>query len=99
MYKSFADSIGEREARNETLETTLVAMESAAVVEAKIDEGMAAVTVKFVSEVVNVTRGADGEIVSGDPRTIDKVIDLWTFARDTGADDPNWKLVSTRSPE
>ncbi len=32
VYKSFADSIGEREARNETLETTLVAMESAEVV-------------------------------------------------------------------
>ncbi len=99
VYKSFADSIGEREARNETLETTLVAMESAEVVEAQIDEGMAAVTVKFVNEVVNVTRDADGEIVSGDPRSIDKVIDLWTFARDTGAGDPNWKLVSTRSPE
>ncbi len=99
VYKSFADSIAEREARNETLETTLVAMESAEVVEAQMDKGMAAVTVKFVNEVVNVTRDADGEIVSGDPRAIDKVIDLWTFARDTGAGDPNWKLVSTRSPE
>ena len=99
VYKSFADSISEREARNETLDTTLVAMESAEVVEARMDGGMAAVTVKFVNEVVNVTRGADGEIVSGDPRAIDKVTDLWTFARDTGAGDPNWKLVSTRSPE
>lgn len=99
VYKSFADSIAQREARNETLETTLVAMESAELVEARMDKGMAAVTVKFVNEVVNVTRDAGGEIVSGDPRTIDKVVDLWTFARDTGGGDPNWKLVSTRSPE
>ncbi len=99
VYKSFADSIGEREARNETLETTLVAITSAEVVEAQLAQHQAKLTVKFVSEVVNVTRDADGEIVSGDPRTIDKVTDLWTFAREAGGRDPNWKLTSTRSPE
>ena len=99
VYKSFADSIGEREARNETLETTLVALESADIVEARLGKRLAKLTVKFVSEVVSVTRDADGEIVSGDPRVIDKVTELWTFARETGGSDPNWKLVSTRSPE
>jgi len=99
VYKSFADSIGEREARNEILETTLVAIESTEIVEARLGKRLAKLTVKFVSEVVNVTRDAEGEIVSGDPRAIDKVTDLWTFARDTAAGDRNWKLVSTRSPE
>jgi predicted lipid-binding transport protein (Tim44 family) len=99
VYDSFAGSIAEREARNETLETTLVAITSADIVEAELAKRLAKLTVKFVSEVVNVTRGSEGEIVAGDPRTIDKVTDLWTFARDAGGDDPNWKLISTRSPE
>ncbi len=99
VYASFAASIGEREARGETLETTLVAITSTDIVEVELAKRLAKLTVKFVSEVVNVTRDADGEIVAGDPRTIDKVTDLWTFARDAGGRDPNWKLISTRSPE
>ena len=99
VYKSFADSIAEREARNETLETTLVAITSVDLVEAEMAKRLAKLTVKFVSEVANVTRDAEGEIVSGDPRAIDKVTDLWTFAREAGGRDPNWKLISTRSPE
>ena len=99
VYKSFADSIAERELRNETLETTLVAITSAELIEVELAERLARLTVKFVSEVVSVTRDAEGEIVSGDPRAIDKVSDLWTFAREPGGRDPNWTLVSTRSPE
>ena len=99
VYKSFADSIAERELRSEMLETTLVAISSAEVVEVELAKDLARITVKFESEVVSVTRDAEGEIVSGDPRAIDKVTDLWTFARDPGGRDPNWKLVSTRTPE
>ena len=99
VYKSFADSIAERELRKEALETTLVAITSAEVIEVELAKRLARVTVKFVSEFVSVTRDAEGEIVSGDPRAIDKVTDLWTFAREPGGRDPNWKLVSTRSPE
>ena len=99
VYKSFADSIAKRELRNEALETTLVAITSVEVIEVELDERLARLTVKFVSEVVSVTRDAEGEIVSGDPRAIDKVTDLWTFAREPGGRDPNWKLASTRSPE
>jgi predicted lipid-binding transport protein (Tim44 family) len=53
------------------------------------------VTVRFVSDQVNVTRDAEGNILDGDPEQLAEIVDLWTFARDTSSRDPNWELVST----
>jgi predicted lipid-binding transport protein (Tim44 family) len=97
VYTNFQRAIADRESRGETLETTLVAIKSADLVEARAVGRMAEVTVKFVAELVNVTRGNDGEIVSGDPRAVQNVTDFWTFARDVRSSDPNWKLIATRS--
>ena len=55
------------------------------------------VTVKIVSEQVNVVRNEGDEVVSGDPDQITVVNDIWTFARDIGSQDPNWMLIATRS--
>jgi len=98
VYANFAGAIQDREARGEILETTLVAINSAEVIEARTEARSAEVTVKFVSESVNVTRDAAGEAVSGDPRAVEKVTDIWTFARDTRGNDPNWRLIATSSP-
>lgn len=97
VYTNFQHAIADRESRGETLETTLVAIKSVDLVEARAVGRMAEVTVKFVAELVNVTRGNDGEIVSGDPRAVQNVTDFWTFARDVRSSDPNWKLIATRS--
>ncbi len=35
------------------------------------------------------------EIVEGDPSTIKRQRDVWTFGRVMGSDDPNWQLVAT----
>ena len=53
------------------------------------------VTVKFVSELISVTRDAEGGVVEGDPKKVREVTDIWTFARDITAKNPNWKLVAT----
>ena len=57
----------------------------------------AAVTVRFVSEQINVVRNAEGQIVDGNPNEVQKVVDLWTFRRDTKSSDPNWQLIKTES--
>ncbi len=38
---------------------------------------------RFVSEQINVVRNADGQIADGNPNEVQKVVDLWTFRRDT----------------
>lgn len=97
VYTNFQRAIAERERASQTLETTLVAIKSADIVESRAVGRMAEVTVKFVSEIVNVTRDSDGKVVSGDPRRVQDITDFWTFARDTRSSDPNWKLIATRS--
>ena len=97
VYDRFRRAISDRETRGETLETTLVALRSAEIIEARLNTRTAEVTVKLVSELVSVTRDKSGAVISGDPHGAKTVTDYWTFARDTRSSDPNWKLVATRS--
>ncbi|MEE9209889.1 MAG: Tim44/TimA family putative adaptor protein, partial [Kiloniellales bacterium] len=69
-----------------------------AIIEAELQGRTAFVTIKFVSEQVNVVRDSGGEAVEGDPNHVTKITDIWTFARNTRSRDPDWTLVATRSP-
>lgn len=98
VYEDFAGAIAARQKAGQVLETTLVGIKEAAVIEAEMQGRTAFVTVKFVSEQVNVLRDKDGTIVEGDPGQVTAITDLWTFARNTRSRDPNWTLVATQSP-
>ena len=98
VYENFAAAIRNRQQAKQTLETTLVGIKSAEIIEARMDGRMALVTVKFVSDQINVTRDADGKVVEGDAQQIASVTDVWTFARNTRSRDPNWLLVATSEP-
>ena len=97
VYEDFAGAIKGREEAKETLETTLVGIDEAEIIEAELQGKTAFVTVKFVSEQVNVTRDAQGKVVDGDESHVASITDIWTFARNTRSRDPNWTLVATRS--
>jgi predicted lipid-binding transport protein (Tim44 family) len=96
-YASFEAAIRGRIERNETAETTLIGFEASDVAGAEMQGANAVVTVRFVSEQINVVRNADSQIVDGNPNEVQKVVDLWTFRRDTTSGDPNWQLVKTES--
>jgi predicted lipid-binding transport protein (Tim44 family) len=99
VYDNFAEAIRTRERANQTRETTLVGIDVAEIIEAKLeDKRNAFVTVKFISQQVNATRDEAHGVVDGDPNAIEKVTDIWTFRRDTRSSNPNWQLVATRSP-
>ena len=98
VFDNFNNAIEARRKAGETLETTLVGITSAEMLEADLVGRNAVVTVKFVSEQVNVTRDAQGQVVDGDPAAVTNVTDIWTFARDVHSTDPDWFLVATRSP-
>lgn len=97
VYDDFAGAIDAREAEEQSLETTLVGIDSAEIIEAELQGKTAFVTVKFVSQQINVTRDSEGRIVDGAPGETVTVTDIWTFARNTRSRDPNWALVATRS--
>ena len=97
VYEGFQRAIREREERGEKLESSLVGIDKADIIEAEVKNRTAYVTVKFVSELISVTRDADGEAVEGDPKKVREVTDIWTFARDIASRNPNWKLVATEA--
>lgn len=97
VYDGFQRAIRERESRGEKMESSLVGIDKADIIEAEVKKGAALVTVKFVSELVSVTRDAEGEVIEGDPKKVREVTDIWTFAREIASRNPNWKLVATES--
>ena len=52
---------------------------------------------RFVSQLISVTRDKQGNVVDGNAEKVSEVTDVWTFARDAGSRDPNWKLVATEA--
>jgi len=99
VYNDFSAAIREREEANETLETTFIGFQKVEIVSAEMQGKMAFVTIKFVSDQINVTRNASGEAIEGDQSVVEEITDIWTFARNTRSKDPNWKLVATQSPQ
>ena len=57
----------------------------------------AQITIRFVSQLVSVTRDRSGAVIDGNPDGVTTVTDVWTFARDISSRDPNWKLVATEA--
>jgi predicted lipid-binding transport protein (Tim44 family) len=97
VYDGFQRAINEREQRGEKLESNLVGIDKADIIEAEVKNRTAYITVKFVSELISVTRDADGDVVEGDAKKVREVTDIWTFARDIASKNPNWKLVATEA--
>ena len=98
VYDEFAAAIRDRLAEGHAQETTIVALDAAEIISAEMRASTARVTVKFVSQQINVVRDKDGEEVGGDPSLTERVTDIWTFARNTRSSDPNWALIETSIP-
>ena len=98
LFDAFGNAIRARIAEGETHETRIEHMKSSDIVDAKMDGRTALVTMKFVTDQINTVRDEQGELIDGDPNQTTEVVDVWTFARNTRADDPNWTLVETGTP-
>jgi predicted lipid-binding transport protein (Tim44 family) len=97
VYDGFEAAIRDREQRGETVETRFVSIDAADIIGAELRARTAQVTVRFVSQLVSVTRDRAGAVIDGNPDKVTEVTDVWTFARDITARDPNWKLVATEA--
>lgn len=95
VFDGFAGEIARREAEGETVETAIVAIDSALVDSASAAPRLNEITVRFAVRLMNIRKDKAGEVIEGGATT--SVEELWTFARDPRASDPNWKLVATRA--
>jgi len=97
VYEGFGAAIDARENQGQTVESRFVSLDQAEIAGAELRQRTAQVTVKFVSQLVTATRDKDGKVIEGNPEKGIDVTDVWTFARDVNARDPNWKLVATEA--
>jgi predicted lipid-binding transport protein (Tim44 family) len=95
VFDSFDGAIRDREQRGERIERKFVGIEKAEIVGAEMRGRVASLTVRFVSQMISVTHDKAGAVVDGSPESITDVTDVWTFSRDLGSRDPNWRLVGT----
>jgi predicted lipid-binding transport protein (Tim44 family) len=97
VYANFEAAIRAREDAGHVYDSTLIGIKSTDIIDAQMESGTASLTVKIVSEQINVTREEEGDIVEGSPTVVSEVTDIWTFARVARSSNPNWTLVATGS--
>jgi predicted lipid-binding transport protein (Tim44 family) len=95
VREAFEAAIAEREAAGHKIDNRLVAIERAAIEDARLNGREAEIEVRFDAFVAAVTRNAEGELVAGSLSDAIPTHDVWTFRRTLGSADPNWLLVET----
>ncbi|MCO5090497.1 Tim44/TimA family putative adaptor protein [Bosea sp. (in: a-proteobacteria)] len=97
VYDGFEQAITEREKRGEKAESNFVSIDKADLAAVEVKGKAAQITIAFVSQLISVTRDAQGGVVDGSAEQVSEVNDIWTFSRQLGSRDPNWLLVATES--
>ncbi|MCK8785882.1 Tim44/TimA family putative adaptor protein [Roseomonas sp. NAR14] len=92
----FERAIAAREAAGEQQRTELRAVNETAIEAADLRGTIADITVRFVTDQINITTAKDGQVITGSD-AVTEIVDIWTFQRDLTSADPAWKLVGTQS--
>jgi predicted lipid-binding transport protein (Tim44 family) len=96
-FANFAGAIEARKAAGQVLKTTLVSIDKAEIVEARVTGRDAWVSVRFATSLISATMGADGAVIEGSPTEVVAHVDVWSFSRPLGSRDPNWLLTATET--
>ena len=95
LFNEFSEAIRERNAEGESLSIHVQSIEGASITDAELVDGIASVTVRFVSQQTRQYRSFEGDEIVDDEAPAGPIVDLWVFERDVQIADPNWKLVET----
>ena len=97
VFESFEAVVQARREQGLTVDATFMGIRELTLHDATFDRDtrQADIAVRYVGEMTSVVRNDEGEIVEGDPKSVKKMRDVWTFSRQMGSNDPNWQLVAT----
>lgn len=96
VYGGFEGAITARKQAGETQRSEVRTMQDMGIEAAELRGTVADITVRFVSDQVNLTTARDGSIAAG-AEAVTELTDVWTFQRDLRSPDPAWRLIATRS--
>ncbi|SMO71425.1 Tim44/TimA family putative adaptor protein [Ruegeria faecimaris] len=97
VFETFVSVVAAREDQGLTIEAEFIGVRETTLADVSFDKdtNQAEITMKFVGELTSAVRDRGGDIIEGNPNTVKRQKDSWTFARVMGSDDPNWLLVAT----
>lgn len=95
VFVAFESAIKAREQKNEKVSFTFVGFKDVRLLQAALKGKTGEITASFGAQFISATLNPIGDVSEGDTKTVRDVTDVWTFARDLRARDPNWTLVAT----
>lgn len=96
VYDTFKEAINSRLEQKQTTEVEFICFEKTEIKDVRMLKNSVKIIVEFVTQQINILRGADGKVIAGDENFIQKITDVWTFERTLNAKDNKWVLVSTK---
>ena len=97
LMEEFSEAIRARNKNDEQLVISVDDLQEVTLLDGEVLNGIASVTVRFVSVQTRRLTDADGKLIDEESIEQEKMTDIWVFERDTQLSDPNWKLVETRA--
>lgn len=94
LYKSFETEIKKRKKTKQSAEFELVRFKKIELISAKLSKTVAALTLTFDTEQVNVLKDAKGKVLSGSAEMIEDATDTWTFKKDMASGSTLWQVAS-----
>jgi len=97
VYGRYEKAIADREHRNQKTVTEIDRISETEILESHQNGQIFTVKVRFKADISTETKDKDGQRVSGDLTRLNTVEEIWTFEKDAGSRDPNWKLAGVRT--
>lgn len=97
VYGRYEKAIADREHRNQKTVTEIDRIAESEILESQQNGQVFSVKVRFKADISTETKDKDGQRVSGDLTRLNTVEEIWTFEKDAGSRDPNWKLAGVRT--
>ena len=95
IFLQFQVEIETRNKNAQFLHIKIISIDEANIINAKMDDNFASITIAFKSKQISYLENIQKEIISGNKTEINSVADSWTFKKDCTSQNPNWLLVLT----
>jgi predicted lipid-binding transport protein (Tim44 family) len=99
VKRDFERFIDARLLRGEIESLTFIGLRGADIVDAAIDGDLASIEVRFLADLVTVTRSAGGKVIAGNPERVVGCSELWIFQRQLRHKHSTWLLSATDADE
>lgn len=95
LLKKFSQVIDQRNTEERMGELLYFRVAKVEMKNVTVKNGTAFIQVMFESEQTQVLKDKNGNLIEGDPDSIDHIAEIWTFERPLDAKTPHWLLAET----